>query len=422
MAPYDIAFRPEDLMPNVVFSPEGGTLSEDDAKRLGKADRSLGGSPELLCRACGWTTYHELCSSYLPRLRMYHVRPNSGLWQMGNDWLIWDRPGDRGIETNDYMTYKFLRDQGTNIPLVEKMYQFGKEGDEFQFTVMSRAKGETLENVWPKLTLEEKRSCADQIIATLRELRQFTAPSPQRVDGSPLWDNIIGQCSPLKICRTIPETKEKWLNGIDEELRIGIGKQLDATENPKPSAESLYEDIRTTFPDSAPFVLTHADLNMGNIIVHDGKILAIIDWELAGYYPWWVERWASYQRAVSGNAYELFHMVWAEVSPELPLHEFVEKTYRPVKKAANAYSFAPIKHTQSHDVWLRPGWCECKPHAGKCCGKDWGAELKHEIDYNHHKRRAGIPKKKFDREVVLKEDVTPGGDEPQDERLEKVHL
>lgn len=149
MAQYDISFQPENLIPNVVFSPEGGNLSEDEGKRLGEADRLLQGPPELLCRACGWTSYHELCSSYLPRLRLFrlHVRRNSALWQMGNDWLIWDRPGDRGMETNDYMTYKFLRDHDqdtTNIPLVKEMYQFGKEGDQFQFTVMSRAKGVTL--------------------------------------------------------------------------------------------------------------------------------------------------------------------------------------------------------------------------------------------------------------------------------------
>lgn len=228
MAPYDLSFQPEDLIPNVVFSPEGEPLTEAEGKQLGETKRMLSSrSGELLCRACGWTTYHELCSSYLPSLRMFHVRHNSGLWQMGNDWLIWDRPGDWGIETNDYMTYKFLRDQGTkDIPLVEEMYRFGKEGDKFQFTVMSRAKGVTLESVWAELTPEEKRGYANQIIAALRELRQFTAPSPQRVDRSLLRDKIIGQCWPPKMCRAIPDTKEKRLNDIDEEIRIGIEEGL----------------------------------------------------------------------------------------------------------------------------------------------------------------------------------------------------
>lgn len=411
VAPYDVSFEPGDLIPNVVFSPEGGTLSKKEGKMLGKADRLLSGSPELLCRACGWTTYHELCSSYLPRLRMLHTRQNSGLWHMGNDWLIWDRPGDRSIETNDYMTYKFLRDKGTNdIPLVKDMYQFGKEGDEFIFTVMSRAKGVTLESVWAKIGPKEKRGYANQLVMALRELRQFTAPSPQRVDGSPLQDDIIGQCWLSKLCKTIPNTREKWLNNVDEELRIGIERQLEATDDiNKPTSEALYHEIQSTFPESAPFVLTHADLNLSNIIVHDGEILAIIDWETAGYYPWWVERWASYQRAVSGNGRELFRMVWAKMSPELSLDDFVDRVYCPVQKAADAYAHAPVEHTHSHDVWLRPRWCECKPYGGRSAGKDLGVESEHEIDYDVD-RRFGNPMKRLDREVAQEDKVIQAKD------------
>jgi hypothetical protein len=425
MAPYDIGFRPEDLIPNIVFSPEGGTLTKDDEKKLqvSEADRCEHGDPELLCRACGWTTYHELCTSYLPRLRMFHVRENAGLWHMGNDWLIWDRPGDTGKGTNEYMTYKFLRDQETkDIPLVKEMYQFGKEGDQFVFTVMSRVKGVTLESIWTKLTLEEKRSYANQLIAALRELRQFTAPSPQRVDSSPLRDDIVGQCYTSKICKTIPATREEWLNNVDEEIRIGIKLQMKSIQegDDKPSPEAEYEEIQTTFPDSAPFVLTHSDLNMGNIMVDDGRILAIIDWEGAGYYPWWVERWASYFRAVSSNADELFDMVWAELDPEVSRPEFADKVFRPVYKATYAYNWAPTEHTQSHDVWLRPR-CECKPIGGTCAGNDWGAELNHVV--KREKPSWRVPTNKtFRREVAPEEEVRQEGGETLAKKLEKVQL
>jgi aminoglycoside phosphotransferase (APT) family kinase protein len=48
---------------------------------------------------------------------------------------------------------------------------------------------------------------------------------------------------------------------------------------------------------------------MGNILVDAGKIVAIIDWELAGYYPWWVEVHMSYFRALATPADELFDAV-----------------------------------------------------------------------------------------------------------------
>ncbi|KAH6498911.1 hypothetical protein HBI55_073720 [Parastagonospora nodorum] len=62
------------------------------------------------------------------------------------------------------------------------MHQFGKSGDPHQFTVMSRGKGAPLRNVWPDLSREEQRSYVDQLVAAIRELRQYTAPYPQRVE------------------------------------------------------------------------------------------------------------------------------------------------------------------------------------------------------------------------------------------------
>lgn len=37
------------------------------------------------------------------------------------------------------------------------------------------------------------------------------------------------------------------------------------------------------------FVLTHGDLSPGNIIVQDGVITGIIDWETSGFYPEYAE-------------------------------------------------------------------------------------------------------------------------------------
>jgi hypothetical protein len=393
MAPYDISFHPKDLITNAVFSPENGYLTEDDQKKLGKIDNRASKKCELLCRACGWNSNTEF-GSYLPRLRIYHTRANSGLWIMGNDWFIRDRLAKPGIRTNDYMTYKFLREQGTkDIPLVEEMYQFGKEGDEFQFTVMSRVKGVPLENIWSQLTPEEKRGYADQMIAALRELRQFTAPAPQRVDGSPLWDNFIGMCNTETICKVVPKTKEEWLDGMDKELRAGIAKELGTDD--EASIEALVQELRTNFPESAPFVLTHGDLDLANIMVHEGKILAIIDWESAGYYPWWVERWASFQNQPSMNGHELFDMVWSALEPELPRLEFVAKAAHLANTVSDYFRRAPITHKHSHDVWLRPKWCECKPFAGVCRGVDWDGwenDLEHSVEPN-------VEQKSFDRSL-----------------------
>ncbi|RUS14385.1 kinase-like domain-containing protein [Endogone sp. FLAS-F59071] len=47
----------------------------------------------------------------------------------------------------------------------------------------------------------------------------------------------------------------------------------------------IQEDLEGISWDQRPCFLTHRDLWPGNVLVHDGKIAAIVDWELAGYFP-----------------------------------------------------------------------------------------------------------------------------------------
>lgn len=41
-------------------------------------------------------------------------------------------------------------------------------------------------------------------------------------------------------------------------------------------------------------VFTHADLNPGNILVRGDKVVAIIDWQLSGWYPGYWEYTSAY--------------------------------------------------------------------------------------------------------------------------------
>ena len=209
MVSYELDFRPENLIPNIVYRELEGKLSADEEKTLqGVINYVDTIEPRTLCRACGWNSHLELTSSYLPRLHIEPSHGNKGFWTMGNDWIIWDRP--QGEARNDYMTHQFLQNQGTkDIPLVKRMVEFKDENSGYNFVVMSRARGMTLESQWKRLSKESKNSYAQQIVAALRELRQFTAEFPQRVDRSPLWDNVIRHCGSRKMCQKIGKTAEE---------------------------------------------------------------------------------------------------------------------------------------------------------------------------------------------------------------------
>ncbi|KAF2870444.1 kinase-like domain-containing protein [Massariosphaeria phaeospora] len=295
--------------------------------------------------------------------------------------MLWDQ---RGNTSNDYAVWKLFRENGIkDVPLVEEMHQFSKPEDQFQFTVMSKAKGVTLESAWPGLSQKEKQGYAQQVTAALRAMRQFTAPFPQRVGGGALYDGILTQCDKGNNCKKIERTKEEWLNNMAAELRDGLDRRMD--EPDEAAVEAQLQQLKDNFPDGAPYVLTHCDLSFSNIIINNGKIEAIIDWEHAGYYPWWVERWSSQERGNMRNAGEFWDLVWAELDPELDRIQFHDQISKHVNAVESVWPNAEISHTQDHDIWLRPAFCNCRPFGGLIQRRFWGAEMKHEIGWKKGK-------------------------------------
>jgi hypothetical protein len=119
---------------------------------------------------------------------------------------------------------------------------------------------------------------------------------------------------------------------------------------------------------------------MGNILVDAGKIVAIIDWELAGYYPWWVEVHMSYRRALSDNADELFDAVWKELGYS---REGLMKHIAPIIRA---YEWAPVEHTGDTHEWHRPAFCKCQPIGGRICKRHIDSEDRHYVAYGRRGR------------------------------------
>jgi len=53
--------------------------------------------------------------------------------------------------------------------------------------------------------------------------------------------------------------------------------------------QQVLENLRKRLLKYEPYVLTHCDLNLGNIMVQDGKDVGILEWEYAAFFPIWYE-------------------------------------------------------------------------------------------------------------------------------------
>ncbi|KAE8345925.1 hypothetical protein BDV24DRAFT_148025 [Aspergillus arachidicola] len=96
------------------------------------------------------------------------------------------------------------------------------------FILEERVDGQTLEETWPSLSTSQKALITDQVAEVRNQLKNITSPSIQ-------------------------------------------------------------SNLKMRFPSCEPYVLTHCDLNVGSIMVKDGKLVGSLDWEYAAYYPIWYE-------------------------------------------------------------------------------------------------------------------------------------
>lgn len=165
----------------------------------------------------------------------------------------------------EMIAMRFVRAH-TSIPVPRPYFAF-----KWQWTwlVMERIPGVTLESVWYKSTAEEKDNYVHQLHTMIGD-KICSASGGSFVE---LRIRINGPCGPF----------------LDEnEFNIAITGQL---RPPRPSREQMCHHIRH------PIVFTHGDMTMRNIMVKDGRITAVIDWETAAWLP---AHW-EYIKAHSGN-------------------------------------------------------------------------------------------------------------------------
>lgn len=133
--------------------------------------------------------------------------------------------------------------------------------------IMGRVPGTTLEAVWYDLTSEEKDEYVEQLAAIIRELRSLQTPFGSMIcsaSGGSFMDHRIRMFSPVG-----PFADEDEFNQAT----------LAYVPAPHPTSEELGHNIRH------PIVFTHNDFAMRNIMVKDGRISGVIDWEGAGWFP-----------------------------------------------------------------------------------------------------------------------------------------
>ncbi|KAB8270316.1 kinase-like protein [Aspergillus minisclerotigenes] len=163
-----------------------------------------------------------------------------------------------------------------DIPVPKVLYEWVGH-DQRYFILEERVDGQTLEEAWPSLSASQKAHIADEVAEIRNQLKYITSPSIRSVDQGPCFPGLL--FFDLEPRGPFHSDIELW-NAIALTLHDPPGKQFPL---------HVLENLKKRFPLCEPYVLTHCDLNVGNIMVKDGKLVGILDWEYAAYYPIWYE-------------------------------------------------------------------------------------------------------------------------------------
>lgn len=191
--------------------------------------------------------------------------------------------------------------ENTSIPVPKVHCSFVRKGK--AYIVMERIRGERASAAWGRLSQDGRDKILGQLSEMVREFRGWKpAPGVVGVEscvGGSLCDTRIPRRDPrFGPFKTIQEF-HRW-------LREGF-KTADYLNNPRNLSEADWRDLHDMIEMQdgewpAP-VFTHCDLSPFDLIVRDGELVGIIDWEFSGWYPCYWEYTSAWRGGVTRTAW-----------------------------------------------------------------------------------------------------------------------
>jgi aminoglycoside phosphotransferase (APT) family kinase protein len=198
------------------------------------------------------------------------------------------------------------RNTSLPIPAIVEVPLETNVGKEQSWIVMERLPGVELGVAWPSMS-EDARSEAIRLLRSyfeqLHGLRPHGSGWIGSCSGGPAYDHRLSNRSACGPFAAVSEFHDYLVAPLKN--------------CPRPEWASRY---RTQLPDSHEIRFAHADFSWENVLLDPdtGDVSAILDWEMAGFWPAWWE----YRKALFGSRSQPW---WRTVVREI-MTEYPEET------------------------------------------------------------------------------------------------
>ena len=222
----------------------------------------------------------------LPSIEEIHSS-NDILYKLSTVKVV--RVGDKVIKYGDQVqvaeadSMKFVANR-TSIPIPKVFRTFNHEGK--VYICMERVGGRCLDDCLSELKDDEIMSIAEELGGFVTQLRAIEGGDyVGSLHGGPCGDHLWNYNEDLP---RGPFKDESQLNDTLTALYL----------DRYPGNFSTF--LRSLYRDNHRIIFTHGDLTLRNIMVSEGRIVGIIDWEFAGWYP---EYW-EYVKSLYGDSWQ----------------------------------------------------------------------------------------------------------------------
>ncbi|KAK2754038.1 hypothetical protein FQN54_007207 [Arachnomyces sp. PD_36] len=209
-------------------------------------------------------------SYYEHHVTTFIHRDDRAHWKIGSKFVLKER--DKYSGEFEAENLRFVK-ENTSIPVPTVVEEWKEDGGHY-FLLTKSTPGTPLKAVWPTMTDDEKNKVAKQTADYMLQLRELQGPGIHSLRGEPLGDTDLfgGKATGVSI-------------SSDDELWTEMEKLLINYLNiPK----QIRQKIREKMPPAAPYTFTNQGLFIHNVLVKDGNVVGISDWESGGYCPvWW---------------------------------------------------------------------------------------------------------------------------------------
>ncbi|XWW94262.1 hypothetical protein V2A60_002205 [Cordyceps javanica] len=168
-----------------------------------------------------------------------------------------------------------------HVPRVYAVYQQSvKEGEHKTYIIMERVAGDSLDKLWDGLNTTQKMEIIQQLKESFVSLRDL----PHRgffgsLDKTKLRDFLFAADEPMPSTDGAFDTEEALIHGlVDRFMAEDPGRLLH-------KAAYYRSVLLNVFTGNERPVVTHADLQLKNIMLKPDGCIAIVDWAASGWYP-----------------------------------------------------------------------------------------------------------------------------------------